>query len=97
MARDVAGKRHRKGAIPGLGTYALHGVGCRIEFDAGEEVDFDWTPDGSPSFDISRLTKYATSIDAQIPDESELLRACRNLAEKGILREIAEGWFAVQA
>jgi hypothetical protein len=95
VLEDLSGGLRRSGVIPGLGTWALHGMGCRFELDTGEDVDFDWNADGIPTFDVWRLRKYASSIGAPGLADADLLAACRELSLKGVIREEPEGWFVV--
>jgi hypothetical protein len=94
--REPTGRERRSGVIPRVGSYTFHGVGCRFEFETGEEVDFDWNADGAPTFDVWRLRRYAQSINAKAPVDAELLAACRELTAQGLLREASEGWFVLQ-
>ncbi len=61
-AATNSGKRVREGTIAGLGSFHLHGIGCRFELEGGEDVDFDWDTNGDVVFDAWRLRSFASSI-----------------------------------
>lgn len=90
LAAQVDGARH--GHIAGLGAYRIHGYGCRFDLDTGEQVDYDWTVHGEPTFDAWRLWQYARSRGVEL-DQPELLEACRALAEAGLVVEHEWGFF----
>jgi len=52
----------RSGSLDGLGTFSLHGRGCRFELQTGEELDVDWDVDGRAVFDSWRILVYARSV-----------------------------------
>lgn len=87
MGRNAAGEGSRVGRIEGLGAYQFHGVGCRVEMDSGEEVNFDWDEAGDPVFDAWRLRGYAESLGVVDIAEPDFVVACRHLVGQGILEE----------
>lgn len=93
---DSEGRRQRDGEVKGLGTFRLHGAGCRFELDGGEDIDFDWGADGEVLFDSWRLRAFSLSIENGM-GEDELRVAARSLAERGVLIEPREGWFSIPA
>ena len=97
VARSHAGERKRSGRIEGLGTYQLHGVGCRLELDTGEEVDFDWDRDGNAIFTPWRLRTFAESLGIMDVEEGELAKACRDFVRDGLLEEAEGQSFRIQA
>jgi hypothetical protein len=97
-AKTVSSEARRSGRIDGLGAYKLHGIGCRIEMDSGEEVDFDWNERGRAVFDGWRLRSFARSLGLSEIDEAALVAACRELAVAGVLVEAPEsGRFEVRS
>ncbi len=93
---DAEGRRQRDGEVAGLGTFRLHGAGCRFELDGGEDIDFDWGADGEVLFDSWRLRAFSVSIENGM-EEVELRAAARSLTERGVLIEPREGWFSIPA
>ena len=96
-ARTALGESSRSGRLEGLGSFLLHGVGCRVVLDSGEEVDFDWSEDGDATFDVWRLQKYARSIGFREAEEVDLVAACQRLAAVGMLEDRGAGWFALRS
>ncbi len=93
-ARAPTGEARRSGELPGVGRFQLHGFGCRVEFDDGEIVEFDWNREGSAMFDNRRLSWFAQSIGME-SDLAALTGACKDLVRKGVLCEPESGWFSV--
>jgi len=94
-ARTAFGAAERSGHLEGLGAFQLHGVGCRVTLDSGEQIDFDWDEDGDATFDAWRLRKFAHSIGSEETSDADLLAACRQLAAAGLLVEREAGWYAL--
>lgn len=96
MAWTENGSGSRSGTIPGFGSFQLHGFGCRVVLESGEEVDFDWDSQGRAVFDGWRLRTFATSVGQSGTTEDDLVEAARALADHGLLAEGDEpGWFYV--
>jgi hypothetical protein len=95
MAHCEDGSRRRYGQLDGIGSFELHGFGCRVEFDSGEAIDFDWNDDGDEIFEEWRLKYYAESIGASDVSCTALIAACGRLVDAGILEEDEEGWFRI--
>ncbi len=83
--------------IEGVGSFELHGVGCRFQMDSGEEVDFDWDERGHAVFDWWRIRAYARSVGAGEPEQAGVVAACRALADRGLLFETSNEWFTIQS
>ncbi|WP_457966606.1 DUF6896 domain-containing protein [Arthrobacter sp. D1-29] len=64
VPRDGSGPV-RSGQLNGLGTFALHGRGCRFELHTGEALDVDWDDSGRAVFDSWRILMFAKSIGDQ--------------------------------
>ena len=94
-ASDAVGTRVRRGDIGGLGSFWLHGVGCRFELDGGEDIDFDWDASGAVVFDAWRLRSFAVSVGMSLEPEGALGAAARSLVARGVLAELREGWFSI--
>ena len=80
----------RSGPLPGLGTFQLHGIGCRFELDTGEILDVDWDAHGRAIFDSWRLGIFAQSADHLPVDENALQLAA---GEHPALVEVAPDTF----
>jgi cell division protein FtsI/penicillin-binding protein 2 len=78
-----------------VGTYKLHGTGCRFELESGEEVDFDWDPDGRPTFDRWRVRNYARSIGHDEVTADQLAEALASLCNEGVLSNAAGDGFHI--
>ncbi|MFC9772550.1 MULTISPECIES: DUF6896 domain-containing protein [unclassified Pseudarthrobacter] len=65
----------RSGVLEGLGSFHLHGIGCRFELDTGEDVDIDWDWDGRAVFNSWRLLMYAHSTGDETVTRQELRAA----------------------
>jgi hypothetical protein len=91
------GSRVRSGIIEGLGSFHLHGIGCRFELDGGEDIDFDWDADGAVVFDSWRLRSFASSIGHGGFPDHDLTTAARDLVRRGVLIEVRDGWFSIPA
>lgn len=91
--RRPDGEYVRSGSVPGLGEFAFHGMGCRIERADGALIDFDWDPEGREVFDAWRIRKFGRSTGGIDVAETALLQACRELVEQGELVEDSPGWF----
>lgn len=74
------GEPVRSGALEGLGTFILHGDGCRFELDSGEVVDVDWDAKGCAVFDSWRVLMYARSIGDTSVDQGSLRQAASRVA-----------------
>lgn len=79
------GFRSRAGSVPGVGSYKLHGAGCRFELESGEAVDFDWDQGGRPVFDVWRVRDYARSVGSPGVDPDHLNEVLVVLCERGVL------------
>jgi hypothetical protein len=90
------GSRSREGSIDGVGKYQLHGIGCRFELESGEEVDFDWDPDGRPTFDVWRVRAYARSVGHDSVTADQLAEALASLCDDGVLSEAAGDGFHIR-
>jgi len=88
----LGGPGVRKGVLGDFATFALHGYGCRVEFNTSEVVDFDWDVDLRETFDGWRLQKFATSV-GETATAAQLVRAAR---KSRVLDEVAPGWFALK-
>lgn len=95
VAADSSGSRSRSGRLDGMGSFQLHGVGCRLELDSGEEIDFDWNAEGAATFDGWRLRTFARSLGHTSVTEQQLVDAAREFAAAGTLVEDPQGWFRV--
>ncbi len=95
-ARDSSGSRSRMGEIPGVGSFKLHGVGCRVELDSGAEIDFDWDREGRATFDRWRVRDFARSLGLDSFQDSELDDALMELCATGVLTQAHPGKFHVQ-
>lgn len=93
--RSVTGERFRSGLIDGVGSFKFHGSGCRFELISGEEIDFDWDPEGHPVFDSWRLLCFAETSGLTF-DQAELVLAAQELTDLGILLDAGSGWFRVR-
>lgn len=93
IATTRSGETARTGRLDDWGTFHLHGVGCLIELDTGEEVDFDWDAEGRPIFDGWRLRQFARSAGEERFSTDSLVEAARQLVAKGVLAETPDGWF----
>lgn len=56
----------RSGDLEGLGSFQIHGRGCRFELESGADIDVDWDEDGRAVFDSWRLLMYARSVGAEV-------------------------------
>ncbi|GAB3622383.1 hypothetical protein GCM10027418_04650 [Mariniluteicoccus endophyticus] len=65
----------RSGALDCLGTFRLHGRGCRFELESGADVDVDWDAEGRAVFDSWRVLMYARSIGEASVDQESLRQA----------------------
>ncbi|MBO0884305.1 MAG: hypothetical protein J2P17_29050 [Mycobacterium sp.] len=90
----------RRGDMPRVGVtasgigYDVHGIGCVLRSTAGQEIDIDFTPDGTPIFDPWRIKSFAGSNDASVAlSEEAILLACRALVDEALLVEPRQGWF----
>lgn len=93
VPRD-GGEPVRSGTLPGLGTFQLHGIGCRFELGTGEDVDVDWDDQGRVVFDSWRMWIYAESrADASSVERGALRLAA---AEHPSLLEVAHDTFTWQ-
>jgi hypothetical protein len=81
---DPSGSRSRADVIPGVGSFKLHGVGCRFEFESGAEVDFDWDREDRPTFDRFRVIQFARSLGSEV-SASDVDVALRALRSAGVL------------
>lgn len=68
----------REGVIPERGRLAsgvefrFHGAGCRLNYDGGREVDFDFLPDGRRvGVDVWRIWRYAAQFPDRFPEYAE--------------------------
>lgn len=91
-----SGDRSRVGSIEGVGHYKLHGIGCRFELESGEEVDFDWDPDGRPTFDVWRVRNYARSVGSDEVTADQLSEALASLCDDGVLSYAAGDGFHIR-
>jgi hypothetical protein len=96
-ARTASGEAVRSGRVEGLGTFKLHGIGCRVDMDSGEVLDFDWNQNGIAVFDDWRLREFARSVGSEEAQKGALVAACTDLAAAGLLVETEPGWFAILA
>ncbi len=87
-----SGERVRSATLDGVGTASLHGIGCRIDFLSGAEVDFDWDSDRREVFDGWRLRAFALSV-GQMASIEELVGVAR--ADRRFV-EVRPGWFALE-
>lgn len=55
----------RSGSLEGLGTFHLHGRGCRFELETGEDLDVDWDDDGRAVFNSWRILMFARTMGDQ--------------------------------
>ena len=92
-ATEPSGRRVRGGVIPGVGTYRLHGFGCRFELETGEEVDFDWGPDAQPRFDVWRLQTFARSRGGPTLSDDAIVHALTDLCDRGLLVPVSESFY----
>ncbi|SCE90780.1 hypothetical protein GA0070562_4039 [Micromonospora tulbaghiae] len=75
--------------------YSVHGAGCRMTDQHGQEVDVDLV-DGAEAFDAWRITRFLDGKSGARPSVEELRTACVHLSELGELREIRAGrWYAL--
>jgi hypothetical protein len=93
VATTRSGEAARSGRLDDWGTFQLHGVGCLIELDTGEEVDFDWDTQGRAVFDGWRLRQFARSAGEDRLSPESLVEAARQLVVDGVLEEAKDGWF----
>lgn len=63
----------RSGVLEGLGTFTIHGRGCRFELASGEDADVDRDDDGRADSGSWRVTTFARSI-GEMPAEQQGLR-----------------------
>jgi hypothetical protein len=94
-ASTQSGRTAQSGRLGDWGTFQLHGVGCLIQLETGEEVDFDWDAEGRAIFDRWRLRQFARSAGHEHVSAEALVEAARQLASNGLLVETPEGWFRV--
>lgn len=92
---DESGRRVRDGEVAGLGSFHLHGVGCRFELDGGEDVDFDWDAEGNVVFDGWRLRSFAQSVGVDSLEVTDFDSSARSLVSRGLLQERRPGWFSI--
>ena len=75
--------------------YSVHGAGCRMTDQHGQEVDIDQVG-GVEAFDVWRITRFLDRSSGARPSVEELRTACVNLVELGELREVQAGrWYAL--
>jgi uncharacterized protein DUF6896 len=77
--------------------YSVHGIGCRMTDERGQEVDVDLIGiDATEAFDGWRIKNFLDEdSDEGVPVE-QLLRACAYLAGLSELREVQPGrWYAL--
>lgn len=75
----------RSGELEGLGSFKLHGRGCRFELESGADVDVDWDDQGRAVFDSWRILMYARSVGDRSVDQESLREAA---SEKSSLVQI---------
>ncbi|MCP4307695.1 MAG: hypothetical protein GY788_23040 [bacterium] len=86
-------EHRRRGTIPGVGDYLFHGYGCRIEFEEGSLIDFDWNAGGDVVFDAWRVKSYADSVDDTGLDLDQFREVLELRVQSGDLVSEREGWF----
>lgn len=76
--------------------YCVHGAGCRMTDDQGQEIDVDLVDDVE-AFDAWRVKWFLDKGGDARPSMDELGRACAYLANLGELLEVRAGrWYAVR-
>jgi hypothetical protein len=77
--------------------YSVHGVGCRMTDQQGQEVDVDLVDDAE-AFDAWRIKRFLDDGSAARPSIEELCTACSQLSKLGELREVRAGrWYTLPA
>ena len=96
MGRGYDGDRLRRGVIPGVGRFEFHGVGCRVIFEDGTEVDFDWNACGEQVFDVWRVRAFAQSRGYVESTDAEYRGALVEMADEGRLRRDRDNFARVR-
>ncbi|MDH6466411.1 hypothetical protein M2302_006619 [Micromonospora sp. A200] len=75
--------------------YSVHGAGCRMTDEQGQEVDIDLVDDAE-AFDTWRIKWFLDEQSDARPSVEELQTACSYLSRLGQLREMQAGrWYAL--
>ena len=91
--RGTDDRRIRSGKLDSLGTFKLHGAGCRLQFSTGEVVDFDWNDRGQEIFDSWRLHAFAKSTGQATVTRDQLEAAA---VRSRALASDDSGWFRLR-
>jgi hypothetical protein len=77
--------------------YSVHGAGCRMTDERGQEVDVDVVGDDeTEAFDGWRIKNFLGECSSEGVSVDRLLQACAHLASLGELREVQPGrWYAL--
>ncbi|MCO7239089.1 hypothetical protein [Aeromicrobium sp. CnD17-E] len=75
----------RSGRLEGLGTFILHGRGCRFELDSGRDLSVDWDGEGRLVLDAWQVLMYARSAGDEHVQQKEIAAALRAVP---VLRQI---------
>jgi hypothetical protein len=77
--------------------YSVHGTGCRMTDEHGQEVDVDLAGDDqTEAFDGWRIKNFLDQDSSEGVSVDQLLQACAHLASLGELREVRPGrWYAL--
>jgi hypothetical protein len=93
MGWTIDDEHRKRGTIPGVGDFLFHGFGCRIEFDEGQLIDFDWSADGEVTFDGWRVKQYADSVGDRGRSVADFTACLEDRAASGELSAVGDGWF----
>lgn len=92
---DVGKPGVREGELVGVGSFVLHGCGCRVVAHDGAVIDFDWDASGQEIVDGWRILTFAESVGVADYDRNVLASAAQR-SKRFVEVHDRDGWFALR-